>query len=249
MIDVGRDDAGPVDGPLIVLIHGTRLTRVSWRGIVSRLEDQHRCVSVDLPGHGDLADRPFSLDAAASIVEAAIDDADAGPAILVGLSLGGYVAMTVAARSPDRVRGLVLAGSSAEPSGITGRAVRLFAWALLAAPERLLDGLNSWLFRRRYPSEIAEPIIAAGYWTRGGAAAVRSLTETTFHDRLEAFGGPTLVINGGLDVIFRLGERSFLQDIPKVSKRVLPLAAHLTPLDSPDAFAAAVRTFASDTAI
>ena len=151
MIDVGRDDAGPVDGPLIVLIHGTRLTRVSWRGIVSRLEDRHRCVSVDLPGHGDLADRPFSLDAAAAIVEAAIDDAGAGPAILVGLSLGGYVAMTVAARSPDRVRGLVLAGSSAEPSGVTGRAFRLFAWALIAAPERLLDGLNSWMFRRRYP--------------------------------------------------------------------------------------------------
>ena len=156
--------------------------------------------------------------------------------------------MTVAARSPDRVRGLVLAGSSAETSGITGRAFRLFAWVLIVAPERLLDGLNSWLFRRRYPADLAEPIIAAGYWSRGGAEAVRSLTETTFHDRLEAFGGPTLVINGGLDVVFRLGERSFLQGIPNVSKRVLPLAAHLTPLDSPDAFAAAVRTFASDTA-
>ncbi|MEO8469889.1 MAG: alpha/beta fold hydrolase [Chloroflexota bacterium] len=249
MTDIGRDDVGPVDGPLIVLVHGSRLTRVSWRGVIARLEEDHRCVSVDLPGHGDLADHPFSLDAAAATVEAAIDDARDGPAILVGLSLGGYVAMIVAARSPDRVRGLVLAGSSAEPSGATGRAFRVFAWALVAAPERMLDGLNSWLFRRRYPSDIAEPIIAAGYWTRGGAEAVRSLTETTFHDRLEAFGGPTLVINGGLDVVFRLGERSFLKGIPNVTKRVIPLAAHLTPLDSPEAFAAAVRTFASDTSI
>ena len=85
MTDIGRDYAGPVDGPLIVLIHGTRLTRVSWRGVVSQLEDQHRCVSVDLPGHGDLADHPFSLDAAAAIVEGAIDDAGGGPAILVGI--------------------------------------------------------------------------------------------------------------------------------------------------------------------
>ena len=243
MTGPGRDIAGPPDGPLIVFIHGTRLTRVSWRAIVSRLDDDHRCVSVDLPGHGDLADHPFSLDAAADAVEAAIDAAGRGPAILVGLSLGGYVAMTVAARSPQRVRGLVLAGSSAEPRGVTGRAFRLFAWGLIAVPERTLDGLNSWLFRRRYPAAIAEPIIDAGYWTRGGAEAVRSLTETTFRDRLAAFGGPILVINGGLDVIFRLGERDFLRGIPNVSRRVLPLAAHLTPLDSPDAFAAAVRSF------
>ncbi len=244
MTGPGRDVAGPSDGSLIVFIHGTRLTRISWRGIVSRLDDRHRCVTVDLPGHGDLADQPFSLDAAADVVEAAIDAADGGPAILVGLSLGGYVAMTVAARSPGRVRALVLAGSSAEPRGVTGRAFRLFAWGLVAFPERALDGINSWLFRHRYPADIAEPIIAAGFWTSGGAAAVRSLTETTFRDRLAAFGGPILVINGGLDVVFRLGERDFLRGIPNVSRRVLPLAAHLTPLDSPDAFAAAVRSFA-----
>lgn len=235
--------AGPADGPLIVLIHGTRLTRESWGAVAARLSDAHRCVSVDLPGHGTLADRPFSLETAADVVDAAIDDAGGGPAVLVGLSLGGYVAMTAAARAPERVRGLVLAGSTAEPSGITGLAFRLFAWALVAAPERRLDALNSWIFRRRYPPEIAEPIVAAGYWSRSGAVAVRSLTETRFHDRLRAFGGPTLVINGGLDLVFRLGEHAFLRGVPNVSRRVLPLSSHLTPLDDPAAFAGAVRSF------
>ncbi|MBI2762202.1 MAG: alpha/beta fold hydrolase [Chloroflexi bacterium] len=235
--------AGPDDGPLIVFIHGTRLTRTSWRAVVLRLSDTYRCLCVDLPGHGALADEPFSLDAAADCIDAAIDDAHGGPAVLVGLSLGGYVAMTAAARSPGRVRGLVLTGSTAEPSGITALAFRLFAWALVAAPERQLDALNTWAFRRRYPAEIAEPIVAAGYWPRGGAVAVRSLTKTRFRDRLRAYGGPTLVINGGLDLIFRLGERSFLRDIPNVSRRVLPLSGHLTPLDLPDAFASAVRAF------
>ncbi|MES2209248.1 MAG: alpha/beta hydrolase [Chloroflexota bacterium] len=235
--------AGPAEGSLIVFIHGTRLTRVSWGAVVARLSDTYRCVSVDLPGHGALADVPFSLDAAAAVVEAAINDAGGGPAVLVGLSLGGYVAMTTAARSPGHVRGLVLAGSTAEPSGITGFAFRLFAWALAAAPERRLDALNTWVFRRRYPAEIAEPIVAAGYWSQGGAAAVRSLTEARFRDRLRAYGGPILVINGGLDLVFRLGERSFLRGIGQVSRRVLPLSSHLTPLDRPDAFASAVRTF------
>lgn len=235
--------AGPVDGPLIVFIHGTRLTRASWRAVVMRLSDVYRCVSIDLPGHGALADEPFSLDAAANLVDAAIDDAGGGPAVLVGLSLGGYVAMAAAARSPQRIRGLVLTGSTAEPSGITGLAFRLFAWALVAIPERQLDAVNTWAFRRRYPPEIAEPIVAAGYWSRGGAVAVRSLTETSFRDRLRAYGGPILVMNGGLDFVFRLGERSFLRGIPNVTRRVLPLSGHLTPMDLPDAFAGAVRAF------
>ncbi len=235
--------AGPPDGPLIVFIHGTRVTRTMWRAVVGRLANTYRCVSVDLPGHGTLGKRTFTLDAAADVVDAAIDSAGGGPAVLVGHSLGGYVALAVAARAPRRVRGLVLAGSTAEPSGPVAAAFRLYAWALGAAPQRPLDAINSWFFRHRYPPEIAEPIIASGYWSRGGAVAVRSLPRTRFRERLRAYGGPILVINGDLDFVFRLGERSFLREVPNVSRRVFGWTTHLSPLDRPDAFAAAVRDF------
>ncbi len=234
---------GAEDAPLLVFVHGSRLTRVSWTAVVDRLADRYRCVSVDLPGHGALADRAFTLDGAADVVDAAIDAAGGRPAILVGLSLGGYVAMAVAARTPGRIRGLVLAGSTAEPRGAVSLAFRAFAWGLESVPERRLDAFTAWLFRRRYRPEIAEPIIAAGDWSRGGAAAVRVLTTSRFRDRLVAFGGPILVINGGLDVIFRMGERTFLKDVPRVTRRVLPLASHLTPLDDPQAFSRAVADF------
>jgi pimeloyl-ACP methyl ester carboxylesterase len=244
MIAGAWDVIGPPDGPLIVFIHGTRVTRAAWRAVTARLADTYRCVCLDLPGHGALADRPFTLDAAADAVERALDDAGGGRAVLVGLSLGGYVAMAAAGRAPGRVRGLVLAGSSAEPSGPAAAAFRLFAWALGVVPQRPLDALNTWLFRRRYPPEIAEPIVEAGYWSRGGAAAVRTLPETRFRDRLLAYGGPILVINGDLDIVFRLGERSFLRGVPNVTRQVLRWTTHLSPLDRPDAFAAAVRRFA-----
>jgi len=234
---------GPLDGPVIVFIHGTRVTKSSWRAVIDRLADRYRCVAIDLPGHGALADRPFSLDAAVETVDAALDVEAADRAVVVGLSLGGYVATAVAARSPDRVRGLVLAGSTAEPSGPAAAAFRLFAWALGAAPQRPFDALNTWFFRFRYPPEIAEPIVAAGYWSRGGAAAVRTLPGTRFRDRLLAYGGPILVINGDLDLVFRLGERAFLRDVPNVSRRILRWTTHLSPLDRPALFAAAVRRF------
>lgn len=237
------DAEGPGGAPLIVFVHGTRLTRTSWRAVTARLADGYRCVSIDLPGHGALAGRPFTLDAAADVVDAAIAAEGADRAFLVGHSLGGYVAMAAAARSPDRVRGLVLAGSTAEPSGPVAAVFRLFAWALGATPERRFDALNTWFFRHRYPPEIADPIVAGGYWSRGGSAAVRTLPRTRFRDRLLAYGGPILVINGDLDFVFRLGERSFIRGVPNVTRLTLHWTTHLSPLDRPGVFAAATRRF------
>ncbi len=243
-VGAGTETVGPLDGPVIVFVHGSRITKSSWRSVTARLADRYRCVCVDLPGHGARADRPFSLDAAADVVDAALDAEGADRAVVVGLSLGGYVAMAVAARSPERVRGLVLAGSTAEPSGPAAAAFRLFAWALGAAPQRPFDALNTWFFRHRYPPDIAEPIVEAGYWSRGGAAAVRTLPRSRFRERLLAYGGPILVINGDLDLVFRLGERSFLRGVPNVTRRTFRWTTHLSPLDRPEQFAAAVRRFA-----
>lgn len=234
---------GPEGAPLIVFVHGTRLTRSSWRGVMARLSDTYRCLSVDLPGHGALAGRPFTLDGAADVVERAVRDQGAGRAVVVGLSLGGYVAMAVAGRAPKLVRGLVIAGSTAEPSGPAAAAFRLFAWALGAAPQRPFDALNTWFFRLRYPPEIADPIVDAGYWSKGGAVAVGTLPRERFRERLLAYGGPILAINGDLDFVFRLGERSFLRGVPNVTRTVLRWTTHLSPLDRPDAFARAVRRF------
>ncbi len=234
---------GPAGAPVIVFIHGTRVTKASWSAVAARLADRFRCVCVDLPGHGSLADRPFTLDTAVDVVDAVLDAEHAERAVVVGLSLGGYVAMAAAARSPARVRGLVLAGSTAEPSGPAAAAFRLFAWALGVAPQRPFDALNTWFFRLRYPPEIAEPIIRAGYSSRAGAAAVRTLPGTRFRERLLAYGGPIMVINGDLDFVFRLGERAFLRGVPNVSRRTLRWTTHLSPLDRPDEFAATVRRF------
>jgi pimeloyl-ACP methyl ester carboxylesterase len=243
MSPAASDVIGPAGAAVIVFVHGTSLTRAFWRAVSTRLADTYRCVSVDLPGHGALANRPFTLDAATDVVDAAVDAEGADRAVLVGLSLGGYVAIAAASRTPERVRGLVLAGSTAEPSGRAAVAFRLFAWSLSVLPRRPLDAMNTWLFRHRYPPEIAEPLVAGGYWSRNGAAAVGTLQGVRFHERLLAYGGAILVINGDLDLVFRLGERSFLRGVPNVTRRIFGWTTHHAPLDRPDAFAEAVRRF------
>ena len=66
-------------------------------------------------------------------------EAHDGRAIVVGLSLGGYVAMAVAASSPERVAGLVISGATAEPIGARALAYRALALAYRRLPDSLLD--------------------------------------------------------------------------------------------------------------
>ena len=237
------DVLGSPDGPRIVFVQGSRISRSSWRPVMQQLAATCRMAAPDLPGHGELGDLPFTMDRALDVVDGAVEAVGGAPVVLVGLSLGGYVATAYAASHPDRVRGLVLAGATAEPTGPAASAFRLYAWVLAKAPQRPLDALNTWFFRRRYPADIAEPIVAGGYWSGGGAAAVRLLTGVRFRDLLVAYGGPILAINGEYDLVFRLGARSYLRGLPNVTRRTLARATHLSPLDRPDAFADAVQRF------
>jgi pimeloyl-ACP methyl ester carboxylesterase len=217
--------------------------RSVWRPQIDALADRYRCISVDLPGHGELRTRKFQLEEAATGVVAAIDQAAGGRAILVGLSLGGYVAMTVAGRHPEKVRGLVIAGSTREPHGVSRLAFQLYAWSLRLAPEPAVRAVALAWFRRRYGPVVATAITAGGHFAKGGSQAVRRLVGGRFKDRLLAYGGPILVINGSMDLVFRIGAGRFVAGVPGVTSRMIPRAGHLSNVDRPKAFTGLVEEF------
>jgi pimeloyl-ACP methyl ester carboxylesterase len=236
---------GPATAPAIVFVHGTRLTRAAWPAQLDDLGDQFRAIALDLPGHGARADQAFTLDGAADAVASVIrEQAEGGRAVVVGLSLGGYVAMALAAREPERVRGLVLAGATAEPVGVRSLPYRILAMLLDRFDGPALVRLNTWFFRTRYPASIAEPIVAGGFWSKGGARAVRTLFGERFAPRLAAYPGPTLILNGEWDLLFRLSAGSFAAAARDARRARLAGAIHLSNLDRPAAFNDAVRRFA-----
>ncbi len=243
--DAGAYDvAGPVGAPAIVFIHGTRLTRKAWTAQMSGLSDEYRTIAVDLPGHGTLADVPFTLSSATDRLAETIDREAGGTAIVVGLSLGGFVAMDLAARSPERVRGLVIAGATAEPTGLRRLPFLALAWVLSTFDGHGLNALNRWFFSVRFPPAIADPIIAAGFFSTGGAAALRAIVGQSFLPRLAGYPGPTLIIEGSLDLPLRLMERTFLRTARNGRLVRIAGASHLSNLDRPAAFTEAVRRFA-----
>lgn len=244
--DPGLTAAGPVGGPAIVFLHGTRLSRAAWAGQLDALSDEYRAIAIDLPGHGSRAGEAFTLEGAADMVAETIrQEAADGRALIVGLSLGGYVAMVLAARDPERVRGLVLAGATAEPVGFRSLPYRALAVILDRFEGPALRRANEWFFRTRYPPSIAEPIVAGGFWSDGGAHALRALFGQRFVPRLASYPGPTLILNGEWDLLFRMSAGTFAAAARDAHRVRISRALHLSNLDQPAAFNMAVRAFAA----
>jgi pimeloyl-ACP methyl ester carboxylesterase len=237
--------AGPSGAPSITFVHGTRLTGAMWTPQQAALSGEFRTIAIDLPAHGARAAEPFTLDGAADVLATAIrEHATGGRAIVVGLSLGGYVAMALAARQPALIRGLVLSGATAEPVGLRTLPFLAFASLIARVDVDRFERINAWSFRARYPPEVADPIVAAGFWSSGGAQALRAVAGERFLPRLAAYPGQTLILNGERDVIFRLSTRTFAAAAVDSRRMLLAGATHLASLDRPLAFNEAVRRFA-----
>lgn len=104
-------EAGPTDGPLMLMIHGLGASKVSLLPAIAGMAQTHRVVAVDLPGFGKSTtplraryDAPYFADTMLELLDALGDE----PAAVVGNSLGGRVALEMALRAPERVRGLGL---------------------------------------------------------------------------------------------------------------------------------------------
>lgn len=269
------DVAGPADAPAIVCLHGTRVTRTMWGPQMAGLADRFRVIALDLPGHGTLADVRFTIERATDHVAAVIDEAAGGRAVLVGQSLGGYVAMDVAAAHPGRVAGLLLCNSTAEPRTLAGRAPRVIGSYLVgeagkqwrrrrsgvemrtaSGPAGLAAGGSkdpvetedeASCARDEDATSIAAELAATNGWLfKGGLRAALAALRTSYLARLRSWAGPTLIVNGGDDPLFRRWEHRFLAAARQGRLVVLEGAGHLVNEDRPEEFNAALGAFVDE---
>lgn len=236
------DSTGPENAPTLVFLHGTRVTRAMWKPQVAGLSDRYRVVTVDLPGHGALCDIPFRIPGAVAVARAVIDLAG-GRAIVIGQSLGGYVAMELAAAYPGRVAGLVLCNSTTEPRTVARRAPRAVGVYLVdRVGERVLG--RGAPVHEDGPSAGPAPRATRGWLFKGGYRAAVTALRTSFLPRLAAYQGPALLVNGADDPLFRRGEAAFLAACHDGRLCVIERAGHLVNSEQPEAFNAAIRDFA-----
>jgi pimeloyl-ACP methyl ester carboxylesterase len=245
--------AGLPDRPALLLLHGTRRTRAMWRHQLDGLADRFHVVALDLPGHGVLADVPFRLPEATALAAATIEALPGRRAVVVGSSLGGYVGMDLAARRPALVAGLVLVNASAEPRYVALHAPRTVGSYLARAAGDRLRARPGAPSAHPGPDgggtpgdDGVEPPATKGWLFRGGGRAMVAALRESFLPRLAAYPGPTLIVNGADDALFRSEERAFLAAAVDGRIELIDGTGHLANEEQPEAFNAAVRRFAID---
>lgn len=244
----GVDVAGPPDAPALVFVHGAMFTRKMWAPQRDALADEYRVVAPDLPGHGDRANESFDLERAVSVLDDAVESYAGGNAVLVGLSLGGYVSTEYASRYPEKADGLVVVGSSANPTRgmnlltrLTGAVARLATRS--DTVERAVQRLGRrWVRNRDLAPDHERELLESGIYPRGFGTPGPDLGGRDVRGKLESYPGPVLVVNGEHDTIMRRGERDHASaaggDVV-----VLEGVGHVCSLHRPETFTNVVDRF------
>lgn len=266
-------DQGPRDAPVLVMVHGFAASLQAWEPWVARLSGRWRIVTLDLPGQGLTrapAGWPVSIAAQAEVVDRLVHALNLGPAVVVGNSMGGAVAVDVALRHPADVRALVLvdaAGWPEEPAlapvgegaAPPKRPAPLIFRLLISRVGRAILGqidtrpmAKSGLRAAYIDPALVTPALVSRYVDLSRAPGHRdllirtlALTEPPFtRADIARLAVPTLVLHGEADVLIPVDNgRAFAATIPGARLVTYPGVGHVPMEQIPDRSAADLEAF------
>jgi pimeloyl-ACP methyl ester carboxylesterase len=250
-VDIGEQG----DHRPIVFIHGLSGQWQNWLENIPRFAEQRRVVAMDLPGFG-MSEMPrdkISIELYGNFVAEMCRRLDVAPAVVVGNSMGGFVAAEVAIRAPEIVERLLLL-SSAGVSQMDIAQRPLMAAAKVAG---FLATVNlagkRWIARRRVPRHWVMSLICRhpggikadaifeglmkGADKPGFESALRGTIEYDFRDRIPQIGAPTIVVWGEKDMIIPVKDAdAFVSMISGAQKIILKDTGHVPMFERPKAF-------------
>jgi pimeloyl-ACP methyl ester carboxylesterase len=250
--------------PAVVFIHGLGAQWRVWLPTLPAVSAHRRALAVDLPGFGDSAmpAGEISIRGFAEVIERLCEQAGLGPVVVVGNSMGGFVAAELALLHPDRVERLVLvdaAGivftgwerSRAMPflRSMTVLGARVAAAARpIAARPRLRYAALSFVVHDpvSLPADVAyHALLAApGPATKAALAASLSYVSHEWGDRLKGISCPTLIVWGEGDTLIPVRHaREFARRIPGARVVTFPATGHLPMVEQPERFNATLLEF------
>ena len=249
--NIAFDDVG--SGIPVVWLHAFPLDRTMWAPQLGALVALARCIAPDFRGLGDsTVGGPFTMDRYADDVVGVLDALRIDRAVIVGLSMGGYVAFNLLRRHRERIRALMLADTRASadtPEGLERRRLlidtaRTKGSTAVAALQ--LDGLIGKTTRQRHPDVVdsvhARMTMAPVEGVIGALEAMMERPDST--SLLETIDVPTVVVVGEEDVVTPAKEMRAMNDAIRGSRfEVIAKAGHLSNVERPAAFNAIVTEF------
>jgi len=245
------------EGAPLVLLHAFPLSSAMWLGQREQLAKKFRVITPDLRGFGGspLGTEEPSIDTMADDVVTLLRSKGVAKAVIGGMSMGGYVAMAICRRHPDRVQGLILADTKATADSETARQNReriadriIDEGRVDVLAEELLPNLvGPTTFRQRalvygrVRGLLQATPAAAAAWAQRAMAARQDSMET-----LRGVKVPALVIVGSEDTLATEEDaRAMVEALPNAVLQVIPRAGHLCAIEQPDLFNQTVSEFVS----
>lgn len=226
-------------GPRMVFLHGFTQAGAAWNPVLRACADLHAEVLLpDLPGHGRSAATTLNLDDTADVLAETF-----GPAFYVGYSMGGRLALNLAVRHPNLVRGLLLFGATAGLATQTERIQRRDADELLAQNLETTGVpvfLDRWLSNPMFATLPHDPegLLLRQQNTIGGLASSLRLSGTgsqdSLWDDLETIRVPMIIAAGDRDEKFTsIGQAMTTRIGPNAGFTAVTNAGHACHLEQP----------------
>lgn len=253
--DLSLDVADEGDGPLVILIAGGFMDMDQWAPVAGALSDTCRVVRYDQRGIGE-SDQPtegYTVDQFAEDAVNLIRRLDAGPALLVGNSLGGTVAMGAAFAAPELVRGIVTCATSAGPTGPPTPPETMqymMRGAQLPVPQAAAAMMDI-LFATDFIDEHPDMLDHAVEKRSKGAPMIATLgplqSALIFDpiERLTTLDIPMLVLHGEEDVLVLPDHAQLLADAAGAEAKLIPDAGHALVVEQSEAVVEELRAFLS----
>ncbi|MCU0625933.1 MAG: alpha/beta fold hydrolase [Gemmatimonadaceae bacterium] len=250
-LPVGADTLACIrmgSGPALVIIHGVGGHKEDWRGVATALAAMRTVYAIDMLGFGessrDAADMGMAAQAAAVI--ALLDHEGIATADLLGNSVGGWVAATVAATTPERVARLIVADVAGFAAMFAGDPpANLF-------PDSVDEMARLLTFVRASPAAHT-PEAAAAAFAAFEASGERTIVPRLFpalfgspklEEVMPRITAPTLVLWGNEDRFFPVALAPYITGlVPGATSTIIAGASHFPQLDNEADVVAAVRDF------
>lgn len=240
----------------VVFIHSLGGSSADWDAEMDLIGAGRRALAIDLPGFGRSPSPtgPMTMADYAAAVKAALDGAGVERCVLVGLSMGGMVALELATTIPDRVDGLVLCSTTAKVDETVRAILGTCEEAIDAAGmEGFAAGMVQQIFSPQIltdPPSVVERYIAG---LRGGdpdgfKAAATAIAGHDTESRLGSLICPVMVVHGERDALIAPtnGER-IAELIPAAQLTVFERCWHMSTLEEPGRFQAMLADFVART--
>ncbi len=249
------------NGPPLVLLHGFTGSSVNWQEQLLRFSVSHRVLAIDLLGHGrtssHLAPERFAMPAVRDDLIAIFESLRLSAVNLLGYSMGGRLALYVAATRPAYLQSLILESASPglqttdqrlarienderlaneiEAYGISAFVDRWQQLPLFASQKRIPKEKRDMLFSQRLTNSVS-----------GLANSLRGMgtgRQPSLWSALDTISLPVLLLAGNLDEKYTSLARQMEAALPHAELHVFPGVGHNTHLENPDGFAHRVLIF------